>query len=362
MRACVPRTIKDARLQQFARVWWGEVKAFAPHDHAHWPAIRVGISVTLPLALTLALGHVDWAPYAIFGSVNSAYGKHHNYDARLRVQVGTGLALTAAVFTGTAVGAIAPASLLAVIAMATFSVLGYLLAKVRGWLPIPSLFLVFAVGTLSSYEHRWSDLILATMLPLLAGGVSVLIGQLGRLLPPSPRARQVAPVQTPLRQTLQASPVRLDLLAYFLGPLLAGTAATTAGIGHPYWAAVTATVPLTGANLAAQVARATLRLAGTLAGVGIAYLLLAGPAPAWALVTAIAILQVFTELFVARNYGIAVIAITPMALILTYLGSPEPVDVLVVDRIVETAIGAVVTVLLLVAVHPLHRPPAAGRH
>jgi hypothetical protein len=73
------------------------------------------------------------------------------------------------------------------------------------------------------------------------------------------------------------------------------------------------------------------------------------------LVLAIAILQVITELFVARNYGIAVVAITPMALILTHLGAPEPLDRLVLDRVVETLLGAAATLLVIALAHALGR-------
>lgn len=344
------------RVKRFADAWWADVKTVRPHNHAHWPALRVGLCVTLPLALTAALGHVDWAPYAIFGSINSVYGKQSTYPARLRAQTGTGLALTAAVFTGTAVGTIAPGSWQAVIAMALFSLIGYLLTHANGWLPVPSLFLVFAVGTMSSYPHEVADLALAIVLPLAAAAFSVALGQIGRWLPTSTRPRTPDPESTPVRQVVQTASARLDMLAYVLGPLLAGLGATFAGVGHPYWAAVTATVPLVGATFAAKAARATLRILGTLAGVALSYALIAGHTTTWTLILAIAILQILTELFVARNYGIAVIAITPMALIMTYLGSPQPVEILVTDRIIETVIGAAVTLTLLMATQLTQRP------
>lgn len=309
----------------------------------------------MPLALCVVLGQVDWVPYAIFGSINSVYGKQLGYGPRLRAQMVTGAALIAAVFAGTAVGVVAPGSWIAVVTMALLSLGGYLLSRLEGLFPVPSLFLVFAAGTLSSYRHHWSDLGLAVALPALSAALGIGLGQLGQWSPGSRRRRLPNPRPTPISQVLRTPGGPLALLTHLLGPLLAGGLALATHIGHPYWAAVTATVPLVGATLAAQVARATLRFVGTLAGVGVAFLLITGTDGAWALVVAVAVLQVFTELFVGRNYGIAVIAITPMALIMSHLGAPGPVWILVVDRIVETFIGAAVTLLVLVAVRPLRK-------
>ncbi|MFB9955511.1 FUSC family protein [Cellulomonas denverensis] len=321
--------------------------------------------MSIPLAVCVALGRLDWAPYAVFGAINSAYGKQLDYGPRLRAQAGMGLALTAAVLAGTGVGISGAGSFLTVAAMAAFSAIGSVLARTRGWLPVPSLFLVFAVGTLSSFPHAVGDLVLALLLPAGAATFALGLGQVGRWLPTSRRPRQPAPARVSLRAHLSQLTGRFDLLTHALGPLLAGSVALVAGLGHPYWAAVTATVPLAGSTLAARASRATLRVGGTLVGVLLAYALLAGDPSPWFLVGAVAVLQVLTELFVARHYGIAVIAITPMALILTRLGGgTASVDRLVSDRVVETVLGAAVALAVLVAVRPLElaalRRGAAG--
>jgi uncharacterized membrane protein YccC len=48
---------------------------------------------------------------------------------------------------------------------------------------------------------------------------------------------------------------------------------------------------------------------------------------------------------VARNYTLALVFITPQALVMTALGSSEPVHPLLLDRGVETALGAVVALV-----------------
>jgi len=49
---------------------------------------------------------------------------------------------------------------------------------------------------------------------------------------------------------------------------------------------------------------------------------------------------------VGRNYAIALIAVTPLALLMIQLVAPAPAGELLVDRGVETLIGAAVGILL----------------
>lgn len=241
--------------------------------------------------------------------------------------------------------------------------LGYLLAATFGWLPVPSLFLVFAAGTTSAYRHAWSDVPIAAALSACAVLFGVLIGQFGRLLPTQRQEPVPQPPRTPLRHLLAPATARAEAAAYLLGPLVAGSAATIIGIGHPYWAAVSATVPLSGTTLAAQLGRASLRLAGTILGLGVAFALLAAGPPPWLLVIAVAVLQITTELFVARNYGIAVISLTPLALILGRLAAPGPLPPLLTDRLVETILGVAVAIGALLAIRtPPSTHTEAVRH
>ena len=59
------------------------------------------------------------------------------------------------------------------------------------------------------------------------------------------------------------------------------------------------------------------------------------------------------ELTVARNYGLTLLAITPMALGMRALGGPVDVGELVAWRAIDTALGVAVAVVLLLATHRL---------
>ncbi|WP_306209223.1 FUSC family protein [Actinoplanes sp. RD1] len=331
------------------RPWWRDFISVGPHNGAHRPALRVAAAITTPLTLLLVLGHPSWSGYAVFGAVSAIYSKNPDYSARWRHQAAAGLALTIAVTTGAAVAAIAPGSLLAVAAMALLSLLGCLLTQSRHWKPNPALFLVFAAGTISAYPHTWQEVPLAAALAAGSAGFGIVLGQLGHLLPGHTRRQEPVLPAVPLRHLIRRSAFRTDAAAHLLAPLLAGGAATMLGIGHPFWAAVSATVPMGAATLAAQLNRAGHRIAGTSLGLLLAVALLGADPPLWFLVAAVVLLQTATELFVARNYGIAVVFLTPLALVLGDLAASSPLPTLVADRFIETLLGIAVSTALLLS-------------
>lgn len=55
-----------------------------------------------------------------------------------------------------------------------------------------------------------------------------------------------------------------------------------------------------------------------------------------------ALLQALAELLVGRNYALALVAITPLALLMVHLAAPAPTSQLLADRGIETVIGVLV--------------------
>lgn len=322
------------------------------HNRAHWVALRAAFSMGVPLVVAWQLGHLDWALFLAFGAFSSVFGRHQGYRDRARMQLGAGATIVATITLGTAVGAVAAGSLLAVAAMTVSSGAGFLLSRKNGWLPLGSLFFVFASGATSSISQPVSNIPLAFLLCSLTVLFSVGLGQLGRFTPAGRRGRKApAPATLTWRALLAAPGVRSDAIRFAAGPLVAGGIATLVGIGHPYWAAVSATVPLVGTSLDAQLSRAVQRFVGTLLGVAVALaILLAGPSDAW-MIAIVIVLQAFAELFVLRNYGLTVIGLTPLALILSHLASPVPIGQLAGDRALETTIGVLVAVGLMLLAH-----------
>ncbi|MBM2621448.1 FUSC family protein [Actinoplanes sp. LDG1-06] len=128
-----------------------------------------------------------------------------------------------------------------------------------------------------------------------------------------------------------------------VGALTAGAAAGLlahlTGLGHPYWAAVSAVAVLQAASLRLSLHRALQRGVGTLIGLLIAGAAVAVPGGPWMLVAEIVIAQVVAELLVVRNYGLAMLAVTPLALLVGELGHETPPLDLIGDRLAQTVLG-----------------------
>ncbi|MFG2500852.1 FUSC family protein [Streptomyces sp. NPDC048441] len=141
-------------------------------------------------------------------------------------------------------------------------------------------------------------------------------------------------------------------LRMVVGTGLAGGAALLLGLGHGYWAAISAAAVLHSINVRTAAQRAVQRTLGTAAGLGLALGVLAlSPAPL-TLVLVIVFLEFLLEYCVARNYGLGVVFLTPLALLLSELAAPIPPEDLVQDRALSSMVGIVVALACaLVMIH-----------
>ncbi|MBL7258422.1 FUSC family protein [Paractinoplanes lichenicola] len=192
-------------------------------------------------------------------------------------------------------------------------------------------------------------------------------GSLPRLTPTAPEQRKIAErrLAATLLRSLPARPhgplwpaaARVALGALAAGTV-AGLLAHVTGLGHPYWAAVSAVAVLQAASLRLSLHRALQRGGGTLVGLLIAGAAVAVPGGPWVLVAEIVVAQVVAELLVVRNYGLAMLAVTPLALLVGELGHATPPLELVGDRLVQTVLGCAFGL----AAALLIRNRAAARH
>jgi len=154
-------------------------------------------------------------------------------------------------------------------------------------------------------------------------------------------------------------PGPLFLLFAFAVCAMAPETVSATGLGweHPYWAMVAAVTVLSGPDLASRLTRGLHRVVGTTLGVAVAApILLWSPDGAGA-VLVIVVLQVLTELVVGRNYAVALLFITPLALMMGQLAHAAPTGPLLRDRLLETVLGAGVgAVVLLLIPDRLRRP------
>ncbi|SCL17799.1 Fusaric acid resistance protein-like [Micromonospora pallida] len=355
---------------------------------AHRVALRAGVSVLVPLLTVLALGHPGWALYAVFGAFTSLYGRNHVHLSRAAMQASAGAALTGSVVLGVLVGALEFRAWAAVPVAALVAALGAVLAAAQDWHPPGPLFLVFGFGAAALVPHALSDVPVAAATAGLSALFALVVGNVGGLLrreaghparsadgrrrPARPSqgrsrpARSADGISRPARPSQERSrPGRLarvrgwEPARYALAVALAGGVATAVGIGHPYWAMVAAVAPLSAVGRTAQLVRAGHRVLGTLLGLLTSAALLAPGFSAVTTVLVVAGLQIVTELLVGRNYGLALLFITPTALLMGQLVQARPVGPLLFDRGVETVIGAGIGVAIILGQPWLRRGTSA---
>ncbi|MDQ0994599.1 putative membrane protein YccC [Streptomyces sp. V3I7] len=166
------------------------------------------------------------------------------------------------------------------------------------------------------------------------------------------RAAELLTGQRPGYSGHHLSVLLVPALRMVLGTGLAGALAEILGLGHAYWAAISAAAVLHSVNVRTAAVRAFQRTLGTLAGLLIALGVLAADPSPLALVLVLVLLEFLLEYVVVSNYGLGVVFVTPLALLLTDLAAPEPAGALIEDRALSSILGIVVGLLCsLLLVH-----------
>ena len=141
-----------------------------------------------------------------------------------------------------------------------------------------------------------------------------------------------------------------------LGAAAAGAGALLLGLGHPYWAPVSAAAVLQSTHVQMTWHRSIQRGLGTAAGLLIGALLLQAHPDAVLIAVLVVVMQLGIEVFLSRNYALGVVFITPMTMLLSDLLVPSSAYVLVRDRMGGVALG--ITLGLAAALLVAH--PRAG--
>ena len=334
------------------RVWTGVIR-IGPHRGDHRVAARAALSVGVPLLVLLLIGRLDLSVYASFGAFAALYGRLDPPRTRVRMQATAGAILVLSMLLGTLLSALSAPPIASVLVVALLAAAVTLFAYRSQWHPPGALFTVFAAGACASFPATAATFGLV----LLVGVSSVLwsllvttafvLSRRGSWRRPKRTSPPIGAVAWEMTATVGVA----ALLAGVAGVLLIGT--------HWYWAMVGAVAAVGGAHVTARLIRGTQRLVGTLVGVLIAAGLLALQLPPWAILVVAVAMQVGAELFVGRNYGIAMVFITPLALLMVSLASPATPDILLRDRVLETVIGVAVDTIVAIVSAALRRRSTA---
>jgi hypothetical protein len=322
------------------------------HRHDIASAVRVAVAVGVPLLLLDAIGRLDLAVYAAFGGLAMLYGHSEPPKQRVESQIvaGTGLVLAIAVAMAYS-AAHAPVPVLGALLAVTVIAAATLGAAMR-WVPRGEMFFVLVLLIIANIPTSWDRLPLGIAVGAGGAALSVLLARLmgvdrnepGDEAKPGGWRRRFAAGYAALdrRQHL------VLIVAAMLGVLAAWMLALVLGVGNPFWAAVTVAA-LMPALVAADVWRRTLHLVlGTLGGVGIATFLFSFNPGHLALIAIIIVCQAAAEIAVARNYGVALLFFSPLAIGMSNLSRGAPWQPLLVDRLAEAALGTAVAFLTIV--------------
>ncbi|MFE5094805.1 FUSC family protein [Streptomyces sp. NPDC056638] len=228
------------------------------------------------------------------------------------------------------------------------------------------------VRLLVSRRHRVPPLLPELSLPSLSARAGMVSVAGPEPVPAHPATRHAAELRAAELVTGQrhggpgrASVLLVPALRMVLGTGLAGGTALLLGLGHGYWAAISAAAVLHSINVRTAAQRAVQRTLGTVAGLVLALGVLAARPEPVVLVLVIVLLEFLLEYVVARNYGLGVVFLTPLALLLSDLAAPPPAGALVQDRASSSVLGIVIALgCALVVVHDhaavrAERAPAA---
>jgi hypothetical protein len=335
-----------------------EMFTIGPGNKDHHPALRCAVGVFVPLLTLVFLGRLDLAIFASFGAFTGIYGRGEPHGTRFALQLRAGLLMLVVILLATLAARTATALNLDsagtawLLVPATTLVAGACSLIISWWRirPAGSLFHIFAFAAIASIPNQpplWQALLVA----VLTSAFCLLIGFSARVLP-SHRTPWVRPRRV-RRTPNEKRAAWLEGLGYLIAAGLAGFLATWAGdllgFGHNYWAMVAAVVPLVGHTTRHRVRRGIQRIIGTILGLVILAGIVLLHLEPWQTVLVMALCQFGAEMFIIRQYLLAQLFVTPLALISTLLVVPSPPDILLRDRIIETVIGAAVGIAVVLA-------------
>ncbi|MCX6500150.1 MAG: FUSC family protein [Arthrobacter sp.] len=306
------------------------------------PALRVAVGIAIPLVTLVLMGRTDLTSYALLGALTGVYGRTERHWLRLKHQSFAGIIMCASIIGGVTVGATGAVPWVLVALGAGLAGVLSLAADFLRLRPAGPFFFLFAFtasAAIPFHGQRWEAAAAA------AGSVAVvlLLGFAGRL-----RARRFDPSRG-LQEPAHRPWPRMFVHAgrYVAAVALAGSLASLADLGHSYWAMVAAAAPIAAADATGGLIRAVHRTVGTYGGVLLTAGLLTIDWSPLQLAVLLAILQFVGEVFVIRHYSIALVWMTPVALMMTEFVAPKPAAVLVADRAVETTLGAGIAFLVI---------------
>lgn len=322
--------------------------ALSPQPSLH-NATLAGLQAAITAAIALPLVYLSpWSHligFASLGALVALFGRFAPSRRRIRIlllcgpwQVLAVFVMSVAAWLGAPMGV---QLLLLALACGLF-----LFVSVTGQFGAPGpLIFVFAAGASISTSLDFAQVVertAATAIVAVLAWIVCVASEAFRHHPSPDRQFPVEP-ERPLDHRLIAA------ARSAAGAAIAIFASHAFGANHPAWAAMGALAVLQGTHLHITMNRALQRMAGTLVGAVLAWALLLQDPSVWVVISVLVGLQLLTEIVIGINYAFGQMLVTPMALLMTYLGAAQTVGLeMAPERVLDTMLGAAVGIVMAV--------------
>ncbi len=308
-----------------------------------WPiALQAATAIALPIALFTALGEEQLGLLASVGGFSALYLSNRSRVQRAALLPIIAVALLVAAAIGVATAGQVWTSIVGLFAITVLASVVFLGFNVG---PPGVLFPVLIAGVAQ-------QLVMTGLNGWLVLGMMAIGSVIAYLVVLAPLVLRRNRIKDRVIER-QRFPFRFDaetrviLIRIIIGAVIAAALAVSLGLPRAYWVSLTLVAILqNGHRLRLTALRGIHRVLGTLVGVGLFALVELVQPRGWWIVLLLAALQFVVELVVIRNYGLALVFITPLALTISAQGT-EPAVAIVRDRVEDTLIGAVIAMLIL---------------
>jgi len=331
----MPDPPRDVTLRQRLRDEAGHLLRVNPSDRPWELPFAAALAMGLPLLAGAAFHRLDLGLTGSLAGLVFLYLPNTPVGHRMRWLATCALGMTLCYALGIASHPF-PAVLVPMITLVTM--VSVLICRRHSVGPPGSLFFVMAaaIGAFSPVRPE--------AIPLFTGvfaAASLLAWVIGYLYTHATRRKRPPGLAPDRENLLPWKAVAYDALVAGIFTGLSLVVAQALHLQRAYWVPVSCVVVIQGVNLRAIWTRKVHRLIGTTIGLGLAWLLLLIPFDPWRVSLIVMGLAFIVEVIVVRQYALAVIFITPLAILLaetatTGHGSP---GALIHARFLDTLLG-----------------------
>lgn len=335
-----------AELKKLIREELRQLVAFKPSDRVWQMPFAAALASGLPLLVGAYFGRLDYGLVSSLGGLVFLYAPATPLSHRMVTLMACAFAMSACYTLGL-MSHFFPLLMVPVIIFIT--ILVTMVCRFYALGPPGSLFFIMAaaIGAYSPVEVFQVPLMvgLITMGALLACLIAFFYSVYTlRFLPPQP----VAPLPQPGFGFVVFDSV---VIGVFVGISL--VLAQTLQLEKSYWVPVSCLAVIQGASLRAVWAKQLHRVLGTALGLLVAWGLLLLPLNNWTIALTMMVLSFVIEMAVVRNYGFAMVFVTPLTLLLAEAATlgHASAGALVQARFVDTVLGCLVGLIGGICLH-----------